>query len=186
MAVTAYDASQRESARSNEKFRPGTTSGGGGGTTAQSAVTGFALWSATTDSITDSNFTSGERIELASLPCAAIQIKTNSYLGAHATPGSVKKIFDGRDLGCSSAPESHENSPPYAWETDHGVGEYNCAPTLTVPGRHTLVAIPYDGDDCTGKSGSAVTLTFDVIGTGSTPPPPGPTLGKPGQPVLIQ
>jgi hypothetical protein len=133
----------------------------------------------------DANFTSGEQIRVATLPCAAIQIKTNAYLAASSSPGSVKKIFDGRDLGCGTAPASHENSSPYAWETDHGPGVFECAGSLTVAGRHTLVAIPYDGDDCTGASGAAVTLSFDVVGSGTTPPPTAPTLGQPGQPILI-
>jgi hypothetical protein len=185
VVVTAYDSQSRESSRSNEKFRAGDAPPNAGGSgTAQSAVTGFALWNATTDAVVDSNFTSGEKIDLATLPCSSIEIKTNDYLRVQGAPGSVKKIFDGQSLACTTAPVSHENSAPYAWETDRGPNSYDCAPSLSSPGRHTLIVVPYDGDNCSGAAGPSVTLIFDVII--STSAPTGPTLGQPGQPILIQ
>ena len=188
VAVAAYDSSDRESARSNEKFRAADAPPNSGGSgTASAAVTGFALWNATTDTVVDSSFTSGERINLATLACTSIEIKTNSYLTAAGSPGSVKKVFDGQNLPCTSAPTSHENSAPYAWETDRGPNVYDCAPSLSTPGSHTLTVVPFDGDNCTGLAGPAVTLTFEVYNSsGGSTPPPTVNLGQPGQPILIQ
>lgn len=184
--VTAYNA-QGESAVSNEKFRPAPTDGGsGGGTGALSAIAGFTLWNATSDTVVDATFTAGEKIDIATLPCAAIQIRTNAYLGTLNSPGSVKKIFDGQALSCTSAPASHEDNPPYVWESEQGPNQYDCAPSLRAVGTHTLVAIPYDGDNCTGLAGPSATLTFDVINSSSTGGGSGTTLGQPGQPVLVQ
>ncbi len=189
VAVSAYDSSGRESARSNEKYRaaPATppSGGGTGGGTASSAITGFALWNATSDTIIDANFTSGKKIDLTAFPCTAIQIKTNTYLNASNSPGSVKKIFNGKDLGCTTTPGTYENNAPYAWEAETGSDAYQCAPSLASTGTKTLTVVPFDGDNCTGAEGPAVSLTFDVIG-GSATAPPAPTLGQPGQPILIQ
>ena len=46
---------------------------------------------------------------------------------------------------------THENSPPVASETDTGPDRYECAPSLTVAGIHTLTVTPFDGDDCTAR-----------------------------------
>lgn len=188
MVVSAVRSTGVEGFFSNEICRNGGircgTSGGGSTpppTTAQSAVTGFALWNAQTDTLVDSSFQSGEAISLASGNCVAIQIKTNPYLEANGA-GSVKTVFDGQDTGCSEAGVTHENSAPYSWEEDEGPGVYSCAQSLTVAGRHTLKATPYDGENCSGAVGTAVTLTFDVMPgtTGGTA-----TIGQPGRPFLV-
>jgi hypothetical protein len=195
VSVTAYDADGVSSPFSNEKVRAGTDGGGGedgggggggggGDSGAQGAVTGFALWNATTDSVVDSDFRSGEMIDLAIRPCTSIQILVNSYLDQRQAPGSVKKTFDGQTLSCNAAPTSHENSAPFAWETDRGPGQYDCAPSLTTLGHHTLTVTPYDGDDCSGLAGAPVTLDFEVVdsssGDGSS------LLGAPGRPYIVQ
>jgi hypothetical protein len=112
--------------------------------------------------------------------CASIEIKTNAYLNASG-PGSIKKVFDGVDNGCSGS--AVENTYPYAWEDDGGaVGQFNCAPSLSAIGNHTLTVTPYDGDNCTGLAGTPMTLSFTV--SGSTAPPTS-TVGTPGQPYVV-
>jgi hypothetical protein len=181
-AVSAF-AGTLESTRSNVISRAGITGGGGGTTPPPSpsaAVLGFALWNASSDTVVDSSFTSGEAISDAIRSCAAIEIKGNSYLNANGA-GSIKKVFDGQNNGCTGT--GGENNAPFAWEDDAGTGAFPCAASLAVAGSHTLVVTPYDGDNCSGTAGSPVTLTFTV--TGSTAPP-APTLGAPGQPYIVQ
>ena len=195
VAVTAYNQDE-ESAFSNEKYRPGV----GGNSDppppppppsgdAQSAVIGFALWNADTDQVVDSDFRSGEVIDLATQSCTAIEILGNSYLDQAQSPGSVYKVFNGNALSCNQAPTSHENSAPFAWETDRGPGRYDCAVSLQAVGQHTLTVTPYDGDDCGGEAGESVTLTFEVIDSNAPGDPPGGgepgPLGQPGQPQLL-
>jgi hypothetical protein len=98
----------------------------------------------------------------------------------------VKKIFNGKDLGCTTTPGTYENNAPYAWEAETGSDAYECAPSLASVGVKSLTVIPFDGDNCTGAEGAAVTLTFSVVGGGSSTPPPATSLGQPGQPILIQ
>jgi hypothetical protein len=198
VSVTAM-AGGVESLFSNERLRSAPSTGGGGGSTpppppppppsgAQGAVTGFALWNATTDTLIDGSFVSGETITLPGQSCVAIQILTNAYLDTLDQPGSVKKSFDGQNSACTTGGVTHENNAPYAWETDMGPGAFECAPTLTQVGTHTLTITPFDGNDCTGAQGTPVTLSFEVVNPTSTPPPPPPppppSLGRPGQPQL--
>jgi hypothetical protein len=186
-AVTAYNA-DAESYYSNERCRsasgdcveeppppPPPPSDG-----PQAAVVGFALWDASSGSVIDSSFQSGEQIDAASQSCVAIEILGNSYLDADG-PGSIKKVFDGQDIGCNNPGVSHENSAPFAWEADGGPGVFECAATLTQVGQHRLTITPYDGDNCSGAEGSPVTLLFEVIDSGSQPAP----LGAPGQPQAV-
>jgi hypothetical protein len=148
-------------------------------------VTGFALWNASTDTLIDGSFTSGEKITLPGQSCVAIQILVNAYLDTPGTAGSVKRSFDGQSAACTTAGVTHENNPPYAWEVDMGPSLYECAASLTQVGNHTLTVTPYDGDDCTGAQGTPVTLSFEVVNSTAPPPPPPPaTLGQPGQPQL--
>jgi hypothetical protein len=152
---------------------------------ASSAVTGFVLWDANSQTILDADFQSGEQISLdAQGSCLAIEVVGNAYLQRSSSPGSVKFAFDGQSpTACSNAPISHESEPPYAWEAENGQGQYDCAATLTELGQHTLTVTPYDGDGCTGTVGTPVTLTFEVLGSTSSTDEP---LGQPGVPVLVQ
>jgi hypothetical protein len=182
VAVSAFIGTL-EGPRSNQISRVGISSGGGGTTpppTASAAVVGFALWNASSDTVVDSSFTSGEAISDAIRSCAAIEIKGNAYLNANGA-GSIKKVFDGQDRGCTGT--GVENSAPFAWEDDGGTGGFPCAASLATAGSHTLVVTPYDGDNCSGLAGAPVTLTFTVTGTTSSPTP---TLGAPGQPYIVQ
>lgn len=195
IAITAYNATH-ESFHSNESCRAATGECTGGSVSdptdsepppsgVQSQVLGFALWDAASDTVIDSDFQSGE-IVLDGDDCFAIEIIGNGYLD-DSGPGSIKRVFDGQDPGgCSEPGVSHENNAPFAWEVDEGPDAFACAATLTEVGAHTLTVTPYDGDDCTGNVGTAVTLDFEVI-DGSAPPPPPPAdeeLGQPGKPVL--
>jgi hypothetical protein len=176
-AVTAWSGTL-ESAKSNEISRAGLTSGGGtttppsSPTTASAAVVGFALWNAQNDTVVDTNFVSGDTISDAIRACAAIEVKTNSYLTASG-PGSVRRVFDGVDKGC-------ENNFPYAWEQS-GNGDYACAASLSAVGTHSLSVTPYDGDNCSGLAGAPVSINFTVAGSSSS----GTTLGAPGQPYIV-
>ena len=145
-------------------------------------MTGFALWNAQSDVKVDSNFTNGEQIDLAKYGCTAIEVLGNSTLNA-AGPGSVHYVFDGQNTGCSSVGLTHENTAPFAWEKDEGVGKVACASTLKLPGTPSLKVTPYSGDNCTGTAGTPVTLLFEVVappGSGSSD-----TLGQPGRPFLV-
>jgi hypothetical protein len=173
-----------ESVKSNEISRAGLTSGGGTTTpppptgTASSAVVGFALWNASTSTVVDASFQNGDSIPDSVRSCAGIEIKTNAYLNASG-PGSIKKVFDGVDNGCSG--NAVENTYPYAWEDGGTVGQFTCAPSLAAVGNHTLTVTPYDGDNCTGAVGTPVTLSFSVTGSSSSTS----TLGTPGQPYIL-
>ncbi len=206
-AVTAYSV-EAASFFSNERCRgpagpcdppsqpspPSPPDGGSGGAGSdpppspdgpRAAINGFALWDAASDSRVDASFTSGEQISLAELDCAAIEILGNSYLSRSSSPGSLMYAFDGQTpSACNDPGTSHENNPPYAWEADSGPGRFECAPTLTQPGTHTLTVTPFDGDDCSGQAGTPVTLTFEVVDP-SAPPPPAAAIGRPGKPVLV-
>ena len=186
VAVTASSAGL-ESLKSNEVSRAGT----GGSTpppppppsgSAQSGIVGFALWNAQNDTVVDTSFSNGETIPNTIRSCAAIEIKANAYLQA-AGPGSIKKVLDGQDVGCSGSGAKVENSAPYAWEDDAGTSAFPCAASLAVAGSHTLTVTPYDGDNCTGLVGTAKSLSFSVSTT--TAGPPSGTLGAPGQPYIV-
>jgi hypothetical protein len=179
-----------ESARSNEIVRAGITTTTPPppttppptSATAQSAIVGFSLWNALTNTVVTQNFQSGGTIPDAIRNCASIEIHANAYLNATG-PGSIKKVFDGVDNGCSStAAHSFENSYPYAWEDDAGVGQFACAPSLSAVGNHTLTVTPYDGDNCSGLVGTPVTVSFTVSGPA---PPSTTTIGAPGQPYIV-
>jgi len=158
-------------------------SGGGGSTTASSAIAGFRLWDASTDTVIDSNFTGAGKVITAS--CTSIEIQGNSYLAADS--GSIKKqLCQGTacaQAACGQANVSYENDPPFAWEDDAGVGKFNCAPSLAVNGTWTLLVTPYDGKNCSGAQGTALGVTFSVQTGGATS---APTLGTPGKPYLVQ
>ena len=183
VAVTAW-TSGLESTRSNERVRAGIT----GGTPpppppppsgASAAIVGFALWNAQADTVLDASFQNGETIPADVSACAAIEIKTNAYLQAEG-PGSVKKVFDGHDPGCTG--DAVEDLHPYGWEDGDGVG-FECATSLAEAGNHTLTVTPYDGDDCSGLAGTPMSVSFTV----SAPPaPPAGTLGAPGKPYIVQ
>lgn len=187
--MTAYNAKNLSSNPSNEICRgpgvPCATGGGGtggggtggggtgGGTggTAQSAITGFRLWDASTDQLLDGSFVNGDSIPILEFNCVAIEIMGNSFLNSN---GSVMKQLDGSGGGCTTAGATHDNNPPFAWEMDEGPGKFACAASLRVAGAHTLVVTPFDGDDCTGAKGAAVTLQFQTL-----------SLGAPGRPFLV-
>jgi hypothetical protein len=180
VTVTAWSGTL-ESPKSNEITRPGITSGttpppptG----TASSAVVGFALWNASNDTVVDASFQNGEAIPDSVRSCAGLEIKTNAYLNASG-PGSIKRVFDGVNNGCSGS--GVENTYPYAWEDGGGVGQFTCSPSLATVGNHTLTVTPYDGDNCTGAVGTPVTLSFTVTGPAAAPT----TLGTPGQPYIV-
>jgi hypothetical protein len=185
-AVSAWSGGL-ESVQSNVISRVGITSGGGGTTTppptggggASAAVVGFALWDALSDTVVDASFQSGDTISDNIRACAAIEIKGNAYLNADG-PGSIKKVFDGVDKGCTGI--YVENMYPFGWEDDASVGQFPCAASLTAIGGHTLTVTPYDGDNCSGTAGTPVTVNFTVSGPSSTPS----TLGAPGQPFIVQ
>jgi hypothetical protein len=173
-----------ESVRSNEISRLGISGGGTvtpppTGGTASAGIVGFALWNALNETVVDANFSSGDSISDAIRNCASIEIKTNAYLSASGA-GSVKKVFDGVDNGCSGT--GVENSAPYAWEDGGTAGQFACAPSLAAIGSHTLKVTPYDGDNCSGAVGTPVTLTFSVAGPATAACG---TLGAPGQPYIV-
>lgn len=114
------------------------------------AITGLALWDAITDTVLDPDFTNGDTI---SSSCVSIEIKANAYVQAN---GSVGKVLDNNgNMLC-------ENYSPYAWEDDAGVGQFNCAPTLTQKGQHILTVIPFEGKGCIGPTGPPVSTSFTV------------------------
>lgn len=188
-AVTAYSDSA-ESLFSNERCRG--AAGPCAATpppddppddpSADPEVVGFALWDAAADQLIDASFQSGESIVLPDNDCVAIEILGNSRLDASG-PGSIKKVFNGEDNGCTSVGTTHENSAPFAWEVDEGPGQFACAPSLTQAGNYTLTVTPFAGDDCSGAAGSPVTLEFQVMDDSGTPPPE--PLGQPGQPQVV-
>jgi hypothetical protein len=193
IAVTAVGEDGQESLYSNEQVRtaadetPPPSPPPPPGDEANAAVAGFALWDASSDTLLDADFQSGEQISLAVQgSCLAIEILGNAYLQQTGSPGSLMFSFDGEvPSACSNAPITHENDPPYAWEEEEGPGQFACALTLTEIGVHTLTVTPYDGDGCTGAEGSPSALTFEVV-DGAPPPEPEPEpLGQPGQPTLV-
>jgi hypothetical protein len=142
------------------------------------AVLGFALWNAQTDTVVDSEFQNGETIPDSIRSCAVIEIKANAYLNAGGA-GSIKKVFDGADHGCTGS--AYESGPPYGWEDGDGTS-WQCSASLSTVGNHTLTVTPYDGENCTGIAGTPVTVNFTVSGpSGGTT-----TLGAPGQPYIVQ
>jgi hypothetical protein len=152
----------------------------------QAAVLGFALVDANDGTrLIDDDITDGEAIPLAvGDDCLSILIVGNTYLEQRASPGSVMMIFDGQRPGQCDAPGfSHENEAPLNFR---GTG---CTPELAPGVPHTFEAIPFDGDDCTGLSGTAFERSFELIepvGTGGGTPAPGDEpLGAPGQPYLV-
>ncbi|HXK26261.1 MAG TPA: fibronectin type III domain-containing protein [Myxococcota bacterium] len=157
--------------------------GGGGTTTANAAIAGFKLWDASTDKVIDSNFTGAGKVITNS--CTSIEILGNSYLSGGS--GSVKKqLCQGTacaQAACGQANVSYENTPPFAWEDDAGAGNFNCAPSLANNGTFTLQVTPYDGKNCSGTQGSALSVTFSVQTGGATS---NPGLGTPGKPYLVQ
>ena len=181
IAMTALDGDGQESPYSNERIRtlddviPTQSE-------ADAAVGGFVLWNASSDTVLDADFRSGEQISLAVQgSCLAIEIVGNAYLQQGGSPGSLKFSFDDQaPTDCSNAPISHDNDPPYAWETEEGPGQFACAPTLTEVGPHTLTVTPYDGDSCTGTEGTFTALSFEVLDAAAPEP-----LGQPGRPVLV-
>lgn len=151
----------------------------------ESQIVGFKLWDAATDTVIDPSFVSGDQIDALAYPCVAIEIMGNAYLAAGG-PGSVHKSFDGQNVNsCGDPGVTHENSEPYAWETDTGPDRFECAASLTVAGTHSLTVTPFDGDNCSGAEGSPVTIQFDVIHESTTEPPPDEGLGQPGKPFLV-
>lgn len=115
------------------------------------AITGLALWDAITDTVLDPDFTNGDTI---SSSCVSIEIKANAYVQAN---GSVGKVLDNGSMLC-------ENYFPYAWEDDAGVGQFNCAPSLSADhkGSHILTVIPFEGKGCTGPAGPPVNTSFTI------------------------
>jgi hypothetical protein len=196
VAVTAYNA-EAESFYSNGRCRgpvgecdPGSAPPPDPGPEptpqASAAVVGFVLWDAEADSVIDSGFESGEQISLSDHACTAIEIVGNGYLANSGSPGSVMYAFDGQaPNGCSDPGTSHENNPPFAWEWEAGPGQFDCAPTLTEPGSHTLTVTPFDGDDCTALQGAPVVLEFEVLASPPASPSPPDPLGAPGRPMLV-
>jgi hypothetical protein len=190
--MTAYNRDNVSSFASNEICRgPGVPCATGGPTnppptnppptgggdptpgTPQAAIVGFRLWDARSDTIIDNSFVSGEVIPLMQYDCVAIEIVGNAYLNG-GNSGSVKKQLDGSNSVCNAPGTTHENSPPFAWEADEGPGRFVCATTLRASGPHRLTVTPYDGPDCTGDQGTAVTLQFQTL-----------SLGAPGRPELV-
>lgn len=132
---------------------------------AQSAVTGFALWDAATDTLIDPNFKDGDHIPYDKKDCVAIEIKVNSYLQANGD-GSIRKQFD--DLTSVL-----ETNVPMGWEDDAGPSGSNCAPTLAEIGSHRLTVTPFDGENWTGMPGVDKVVNFVTDG----PLPPCPIIG---------
>lgn len=163
------------------------------------------LWDVQNGTLLRSNFGSGATINTSATPCTAILVIGNSYLTGSGVfgagePGSVRFDFDGSNPNgaCWLAGTSHQNEPPYVWESKTLTGALECAPTLTEVGAHTLTVTPFEGDDCSGAQGPTVSVSFSVVADGGTPapapepepepePPAEPEpLGAPGQPVLLQ
>ena len=184
VTVTAW-SDTLESLRSNEISRAGITGGSTtpppppAPTTPSAAVVGFALWNAATDTVVDTSFANGDTISDAIRGCAAIEIKTNTYLNGSG-PGSIKKVFDGVDNGCSGA-GSYENTSPYGYPDADVIGKFDCATSLSTVGSHTLKVTPYDGDNCSGAVGTPASISFTVQGSTSS----GSPLSAPGQPFIV-
>ena len=191
--VSAYNTDGVEGDRSNAICRNassqacGTTTtpppptGGGGPTTPMAAIAGFKLWNATTDQVLVSNFTGGTIVNT----CTSIEILGNAYLAGGS--GSIKKqLCTGTtcpQTACGQPGVSYENSPPFAWEDDAGVGNFTCAASLQTNGTYTLQVTPYDGKDCSGTQGTPMTVNFQVSLPGA---PTTGALGVPGTPYLVQ
>jgi hypothetical protein len=94
--------------------------------------------------------------------------------------GSIKKVFDGVDNGCSGS--AVENTYPYAWEDDGGaVGQFECAPSLSAIGNHTLTITP-----TTATTARAWRRPDDPQLHGQRADASArPTLGTPGQPYVV-
>lgn len=147
---------------------------------AQAAVVGFALVDANDSSVIDSDLRNGDTIQLAGNDCLTIRIIGNNYLEQTTSPGSVMLSFDGQTPNaCDAGGITHENEPPLNFL---GTG---CTAQLTQVGTHTLEVTPFDGDDCTGASGTASSVTFGVSAPGGGGNPPPEELGAPGQPFLV-
>jgi len=149
---------------------PPTTPPPTGGT--QSSITGFKVWNATTDTVLINDFQNGATITGS---CAAIEIVGNAYLVNGN--GSVRKSFDNVVGAC-------ENTSPFGYPDGGAPGQFDCEAALT-NGNHSVSVTTYDGKNCTGPAGAAVTRSFSVS-TGGSPPPPPAALGTPGKPYLVQ
>jgi hypothetical protein len=189
VAITAYDP-DAESFFSNESCRgpdgacttppppeePPTDPNG-----PQAAVTGFVLWDAASDTVIDSSFQSGDQFSLADYGCTAVEIKGNSYLSGSG-PGSVMYTFDGQEpSACDEPGATYENNSPFVWGVELSSSNFDCAPTLTQPGKHSLKVTPFDGDTCSGVQGTPVTVEFEILDSSTAPA----SIGQPGRPVLI-
>jgi hypothetical protein len=118
-------------------------------------VTGFRLWDAAADRPISSVAAPGATLTVSNAQrgCVAVEILTDAALQA-VGPGSLRKTLDG------GAP-AKENSYPYAWEDDGGSATaFNCASTLSTPGRRVLSVEPFSGDDWTGATGMAAAVTI--------------------------
>ncbi|SOD92497.1 putative Ig domain-containing protein [Spirosoma fluviale] len=118
---------------------------------AQQAVVSMSLMNA--DNLEEIKvLTSGEQINLATLPTRNISIRANTNPG---TVGSVKFNLTGARNHSIT-----ESIIPYALFGDNS-GRYN--PWTPGTGQYTLTATPYKNSGGGGTAGTALTLNFSVI-----------------------
>lgn len=175
---------------SNELQRdpPPPPDGGGGGGTPPAASAGilrFVLWDADTEVILDEDLQSDElTLDVATQPCATIQVIVNDYLEQVDSPGSVRFAVNGIVPECTVPGVTHDDERPYVLGADSTAQDFACSELLSTPGPYVLEATPFDGDGCTGAQGTPRIVRFTVIdssgGSGTQEP-----LGQPGRPTLV-
>ena len=89
------------------------------------------------------------------LTTRALNIRADYEECSEGTIKSVQFYYD------NGAPHRCENFAPYALDGDFDpIGNYFDS-SISV-GEHTIVAVPWDGSDCTGNPGSLLSQTFQV------------------------
>ena len=100
--------------------------------------------------------TNNSQINLADIGTNNLSIRANV---AGGTAGSVKFALNSID------PYHIENAAPYALQGDNS-GDYH--PWNPGTGSHTISATAYSGANATGSSGSALSISIDIINSGGS------------------
>jgi uncharacterized repeat protein (TIGR02543 family) len=121
--------------------------------TATQQVSSFTLLNANTNQsiMTLSN---GATLNLASLPTRNLNIRANT---SPATVGSVAFSLSGTQTMALT-----QSQPPYALLPTSG-GYYNPWDAASAVGSYTLRATPYTGSNGSGKAGTPLMISFNVI-----------------------
>ena len=128
---------------------------GNGRRAAAADLISYTLVNADTD-LDIQPLTNGAVLDLATLPTLNLNIRANTD---PATVGSV--VFD---LSGAQAQVATENFAPYALFSDYQGDYFAWTPPL---GSYILTATPFDGTNGTGTAGTALTLSFSVINSGT-------------------